>query len=242
MKYYRLKTNFKENKEWQAILPPIENQALQITAKLGRQERLDINRSINMGLYNRQSDDAQKKETPFKADLIYWRDDITLGVTKPELGAYVIISSKLKVILEQFSLPRHKFYKVNLYCAEIQKSSMDFYLLFIYGYISNHTNFKKSEYTYSDLKTYEILKKEYGAFNEKLSFSNKMKDFLRNKDILIKITRRFFTVDYDIMWGIANQLWVNEKVKEVIENNNLYGVELSVFKDFEIVPSSEYEL
>jgi len=240
MNFYKLKINRRVNKEWAVILPPMEDNSLQVTNKLNKQQELVLNSPINMGLMNRQSDETLRKEIPFQADLLYWLDDITLGASKPEGGAYVIVSSKLKHILEKFKLPPHMFYPTNIYCSEIQESSMDYFLLFIYGNIRDYTNFSKSEYTYINWNTDEVVKKEYGAFKNADEYGKISVDFFRNKDIKIHISRRFFTVDFDIMWGIPNTIFINEKVKAVIESINLFAIKMPSYKSFEIVPFSEW--
>jgi len=240
MKYFELQINRRINKEWAIVLPPMEDKAVQITTNLTRQKMLVLNSPINMGLMNRQSDQALRNEIPFQADLLYWLDDITLGASKPEGGTYVIVSSRLKSIIEEFKLPPHEFYPTDIYCSEIQTSSIDYYLLFIYGNIQDATNFEKSEYTYIDWNTDEILKKVSGAFKNVEEYGKTSVDFFRNKDIKINISKRFFTVDYDVMWGYANCLRINENLKNVIEKENLLGIKFKLHKGFEIVPFSEW--
>jgi len=241
MKYFELQIDWRANKEWGVILPPMEDNALQITNKLTLQKELLLIRPINMGLMNRQSDETLRKEIPFQTDSLYWLDDITLGASKPDGGVYLIISSRLKNIIEKFRLPPHKFYPTDIYCSEIQASSIDYYLLFIYGNIKDATNFEKSEYTYLDWNTGEVIRKISGAFKNAEEYGSTSVDYFRNRDIKIQISKRFFTVDYDIMWGYANCLRTTENLKNAIEKENLLGIKFKLHKDFEIVPFSEYK-
>jgi len=240
MKFYNLKVNRRINKEWRVILPPSEDNTLQVTNKLSSEEKLDLNRPINFGLINTESDRSLRNETPFQVDLIYWKDDIMLGASKPEGKVFAIVSSKLRKILEKYKLPSHVFYTTNIYCGETQTSSTDYYLLFIYDRIQNYTDYSKSEFTYIDWNTKEVIKKEYGTFESAEEYGKVSVNYFRNKDIRIYVTRKFLTVDYDIIWGIPNTLFVNEHIKKTIEASDIYGVKFTPIKNHEIVPVSEW--
>jgi len=242
MNFFRLKVDRRLNKEWRVILPPVEDKMLQLINIFNRGEKPIINRPINMGLINTNSEKSQRKEIPFNVDLLYWLDDFMLGTSVPD-GAYIIVSSKLKKIIEKFNLPDHQFYRLNLYCTDYQEESQDYYLLYIFGNIHQFTNFPLSEYTYYYVYTDEVIKIETGGFKDADTFfkartalSNQLENKLDKKRASIKITKRVFTEDYDVMWGVANHLTINERIKTVIDNANLNGVDLRPFKFYEIIP------
>ena len=48
-------------------------------------------------------------------------------------------------------------------------------------------------------------------------------------------------VDYDILWGVTNWLYVNECVRDDIEESRINGVEISQIFEPECFTKTEYE-
>jgi len=235
-----LTINNNSNWEWRAVLHKNEDSRLGVIETINSDLELVIsNEPIKMYLINVQSVKHDRKEKPFEADLVYWLDDITLNAATPSIGACLIVSNALKSIIEQFSLPHHRFYPVNLINSEDTSQFQRYYLLHILGSIIDNTNYLKSEYSYRLKGSKEVLKKETGTFDSYESYSKAERLSRKENNIFIEVSKRVLTVEYDIVWGIINHLRINTKVKNAIENSDLKGLRISPFSDYDIILPSE---
>ncbi|MEX6625613.1 hypothetical protein [Tenacibaculum salmonis] len=74
--------------------------------------------------------DLWEGETPF-VDVLGWYTDITTGDIKPKKGTYIVISKKIKEVLEKYRLPEHRFYPISLHCKELKQSNSDYFLFHV---------------------------------------------------------------------------------------------------------------
>ncbi|MAQ74808.1 MAG: hypothetical protein CL613_00580 [Aquimarina sp.] len=235
MKIYELGIDDKTNWEWRAVLPNKEDERLKITETLNIDKPLLFTSEdvINMVLINGQSVEENRKETPFKADLIYWTNDLTLNANSPNNGC--IVSEKLLKLLRSFNLPEYHYYPINLINAETKDISNNYFLLQIITPLHQNTDFTKSHYKYIQRRSKEIVKEEMGAFDSFESYSEAYdKLFFENK-IRIDISKRALKVKYDIIWSVINYLRIVEEVKKKILASDLNGVKVSDYTGFEII-------
>ena len=236
--YYSVSIDNRTNWEWQAhFIRDTHNKY--ILDALTNDEVLPLSEPITMFLINRQGDLPQRKAIPFAADLVYWTDDITYKSFKPSgSGSQVIISANLKAVLEQFTLPPHRYYPIHMKLWEHDARSNKYYLLHIDSTFISNTNFSKSDYRYRHLKTNEIVKTQHGGFADFEQFKEARNSYF-NEDILLEPTVQALMNDYDVLQGISNTLLVNGQAKEAIENAGFKGVTINPFKDHEIRLASQ---
>ena len=110
MKLFELGKESRTNWEWNALLLTEENSRLDLIKKFKNNEFLNIEEPIQMLMVNVQSIKSDRKEVPFKTDIIYFGNDITYGAFSPRMSCYMIVSQRLKKILENFKLPPHQYY------------------------------------------------------------------------------------------------------------------------------------
>lgn len=192
-----------------------------------------------MFLINKQGDVSQRKEIPLTADLVYWTDDITYKAFKPSgTGSQIIISENLKAVLEQFTLPPHRYYPIHMKIHEHDARSNKYHLLHIHAAFISNTNFSKSDYRYRHLRTRELVKTQHGGFANFEEF-NKTRTECFKDDILLEPSVLEHVQDYDVLQGISNTLLVNQQVKEAIEQAGLKGVTIKPFTEYGIRPASQ---
>ncbi|HEY8897214.1 MAG TPA: hypothetical protein VIM79_20460 [Niastella sp.] len=228
--YFSVKTDDRTNWEWQAHFIR-DDQNKYIIDALTNDEALTLSDAITMFLINKQGDLLQRKAIPFEADLVYWTDDLTYKAFKPSgTGSQVIISENLKAVLEEFTLPPHRYYPIHMKLYGHDARSNRYHLLHIHSTFISNTNFNKSDYRYRHLKTNEVVKTQHGGFADFEAFSQARTAHF-NEDLFLEPTVRALVNDYDILQGISNTLLVNRQVKEAIEKAGFKGLTITPFKD-----------
>src|SRR5689334_15099453 len=142
--FFEAKAEGDANIEWRAILVQGEN-GYDINGTLAREEVLDMTRPIDMFLINIIRDKAVRRQKPFEADMVYWTDDITYKAFRPRHGFAMIVSGAMKTILENFSMPDHRYYPLNLINYENREETRMYFLLQIFGSIMHITDYEMSE-------------------------------------------------------------------------------------------------
>jgi len=199
-------------------------------------------------------------ETPF-VDIIRWSSDFTLGGNKPKKGVCIIISEKIKKVLEKYKLPSHSFYPVEMSCKYVKEKRNDYFLFHITGsgVIDEYVDYKKctfNEYTRNE-DDEKILVKKYP---EGLIKNNKeYVDVLMQRSSVIttgsyedidipgemypndfNYNNKVFKYNYDVLWGIPNVIYVSEEIKNeltTLDCENLFFIEIP----YNMVRPFEYE-
>jgi hypothetical protein len=226
------------NWEWNALFIKDDHNKYILEA-LTNDEALTLSEPITMFLINKQSVPSERKAIPFAADLVYWTDDIMYKAFKPfGTGSQVIISETLKTLLEQFTLPPHRYYPIHMKIHGHDARSNKYYLLHIYATFINNTNFSKSDYRYRHLKTRELVKTQQGGFANFEAFNKTRTEYFK-EDILLEPSVLEPVHNYDVLQGISNSLLVNGQVKEAIEKAGFKGVTINPFTEYEVRLASQ---
>lgn len=232
MKAYSLGIDTRTNGEWRAILVKEENDKKHITDKLDRNEIVEAS-VINMFLTNIVTDKNLRKEKPFETDIIYWLNDLLLDAVTAQNG--IIISSRLKSFLQKFKIGDHKFYDVYITNSADRDNTALYHLFQPRTEINDITNFSKSEFAFLDKSTRQTLKTEIGSFKDYSDFSKAEHSYYDKENIVLKITTRCLRKDLDVIYGFENNLVINEKLRTKIGESDFTGIEVKLYKDYEIV-------
>ncbi|WP_075340678.1 hypothetical protein [Tenacibaculum agarivorans] len=196
-------------------------------------------------------------ETPF-VDIIRWSDDFTLGSTKPRGGALLIISNKVKKIIEKYNLPPHQFYPVEIKCKYVKETRSDYFLLhMIEDKEGEIVDFEKCTFkqltrnekdekitieTYSEgiIKSrFEFTEAKMGR-NERISL-HKFKDYYGDEyDNYFEYDNQVYKYNYDVLWGTPSFIFVSEEIKRHIEEEKCTN---SIFTEVShnMIRAFEYE-
>src|SRR6478735_7676078 len=162
--YYSISVDDRTNWEWRAFFIKDDHNKYILDA-LTNDEALPLAEPITLFLINKQNIPKERKALPFEADLVYWSDDITYKAFKPSgKGSQVIISEDLRSVLEQFTLPPHRYYPIHMQMHGHDARSNKYHLLHIHATFISNTDFRKSDYRFRHLKTNEIIKTQHGGF------------------------------------------------------------------------------
>ncbi len=225
MEFFELKIGRKNNKEWRVVLEESENGRTQLLQKLKEDKPFSIDGPIRMKLVNTQLEEERKEKTPLSLDLFFWSDTFENNVQKPK-GSYVIISSKLKAILEKGKKPDHQFIPVEL--EDFNGNKNQFFLFYIFGKRIENIDYAQSEFILKARRTKEILKTlGTGSFQNFNDFNEARSKYLKTERALLEFDKITLTVDYDIIWGLPNVIYINSILKENVEAEHMNGVEIT---------------
>jgi hypothetical protein len=231
--FFEAKAQGDGNEEWKAILVQGTNGGSDINETISRQVELEMTGPITMFLINIIRDQSDRRQKTFQADLVYWSGDITMKAFRPRDGFAVIVSESMKAVLDGFSMPRHRYYPVNLINYEKREETWMYYLLHVFGSLFGIADYQASEYKHVDLKTRNIIETQTGGFIDGEAFHRKSSELFKNS-IHLDFKSMVLTADYDVLWGFNNSLLVSETAKVAIENKKLKGVQIVPFQRFEI--------
>lgn len=225
MEQFRFNTDSSENTEWY-IKYKVENGDLTMLNKLRHGLKLKNNEDIHFELC--KIDEEQISiSNPSELDLLFWKD-------AGAIAACSIISEKMKNIIEPFNIPDHSFLPIKInYGQEFINNNYFFFT--IYGNVFNLINYSKSEFIkYKINKTtwdYEILEHFKGKYKTREEFSQDQKKQLKNTGNLIRLQKAYLEKEYDLIWGIPNEIRITNKVFDKLNRNNLKGVGLKPKSD-----------
>ncbi|WP_442266689.1 hypothetical protein ACSIGC_03050 [Tenacibaculum sp. ZS6-P6] len=257
MKFYMLSPN---TFQWKAILKG--NKINDVLATIKSKEEF-INEKmlpLKMDMIDSYENKKLWKGDTIFVDAITWSDDFTLGGNNPEVGAVMIISKSIKKVLENYNLPPHRFYPIDLKCDYVKEINYDYFLLQMIG-----DNFSKNEivdfskctfiqqtrndngdrvtiekYTegiienrveYNEVKRNNSKKITIGSYLSKNGFE------LKN---YFEFENEVYKYDYDVLWGVPDTIIVSEEIKKDIENLNVKNIIFSEI-NHNIIRSFEYE-
>jgi len=257
MKFYNFRIN---TFQWNAVLQR-GKQLRNVFVPIDNDEWVkDEHYPVKMDLVDAYQDLSYwKGETPFM-DVITWSSDFTIGGLTHKAGTLMIMSKKVKEVLEKYNLPPHRFYPTEVFCKHYKETRDDYFLFHITGngiYGDEYIDYPKctfAEYerdfkhkkkmikdhpagTITSLEHLNEVSYEEGSFlgnhKEKLA-SGEIKDRRNDIDFLNKVYKH----DYDILWGLLNVLYVSEEIKEDLEkvgvtSGNFFPIKHNMIRAFE---------
>ena len=155
-----------------------------------------------------------------------------------ETGGYNLsfytVSPKMKTLLEQLNLPKHRFYPIML---TIDKGKeLPYFILQIDNSMIPYTDVSKSSFYGLNIDTDEVLHYEEELFqtNEEMSEKIPSNIFVRDKSMYI---------NQDLDWVyMAPYFMISEKAKKIFEENNLIDLDLKPFYELKSLFSDFNEL
>lgn len=134
---------------------------------------------------------------------------------------FFTVSPKMKVVLEQLNLPKHRFYPITV---TIDKGKeLPYFILQIDYNMTPYMDYSKSIYFGENIKTDEITVYETGEIKEESQLFKFLKDriFLREKVMYI---------NQELDWVyMAPYFIISEKSKKLFEEHNLIDLEITPF-------------
>ncbi|GAA3509193.1 hypothetical protein GCM10022393_21790 [Aquimarina addita] len=252
--------NFRINAfQWKAILE--RNQMRKVFVPIDNNEWVkEENYPVKMDLVDSYQDLSQwKGDTPFK-DVINWSSDFTIGGLTHKAGAFMIMTQKVKEILEKYNLPPHRFYPTELFCKHYKETRKDYFVFHMIGkgvYGDEYIDYLKCtfieskrdvDYKKISIKTHpEGIIKSLDSYNNiafgKNSFLGTYEEKLGSGEIKIKrndldFLNKVYKHDYDVLWGLPNLLYISEEIKQELENvgitnGNFFKVKENMIRAFE---------
>lgn len=224
MDIYELRMSRYGNLEWKAYY--LEEEKTGLIENMTNNELYSSKEPIKMLYVNIYDEKSKIEELPFSNDMIRWADDIIYKAYTPKSQGYMIISKKLKAILQKFELPPHSYYQVELKNKLDNTSNKEYELLHIYGAKwYKHLIIEECIFEYRDEYTDEVIKTQKGGFTSYKHMLEESKKASKKEDCWYYLVEGVFDVDYDVMWGTGNVLKISNKLKEAIEVDKLKGVE-----------------
>jgi hypothetical protein len=159
-------------------------------------------------------------------------------------GCTIVVSEKMKNILDKFIIPLHKWYDLRIenQTHDIKKIFQEknrYYILHLEDGSIKALNFQQSQFKISPLsrkrgnQDTELLPVGYIPSVEIFQELNK-KEVINNR--LLKLVKAVYKGKYDIIYG-RGKIVINEKVKQAIELAGVgreQGLEMPEFTDYQI--------
>ncbi|WP_299123063.1 hypothetical protein [uncultured Tenacibaculum sp.] len=260
MKFYNFSS---EVFQWDVILN--SNQFSEVVGAIKKEQFIPIQElPLKFELIDSYEDLSEwDGETPFM-DIIRWSSDFTLGGNCPEKGgAGVIISEKVKKILEKYQLPPHRFYNIHMYCAYNKETRKDYYLFHIAGGKAGREDsvMDYNKCTFKELSEDEegnrivVNKFPEGTINTREEYVEaclgqgniitlgSYPDLERPGKVIrndLRFINRVFKHNVDVLWGVFNVIKISEEIKEELEKENIKGASFFELPENMIRPF-EYE-
>ncbi len=222
-KKFQLKTNLKDS------IGVIHS----VSIKRGKDENQKIKNAINTkSLWNEDFNIIVYFDEDSGSGPVRFLDTHSWEIGSPNANI-LVTSSRLKNILEKYIMPPHAFYKIKLSSG---KEEMNYYLLHLFYDNKIELNYDRTAFLKLDLFT----KKPSLIDNEPIFFKN-YQDFLSKQEQLVTSTDFFYEsekyvykTEYDIFWGHAYSIFIQEKVKRELEENKLEALNIVEFDKYEI--------
>ncbi len=184
-------------------------------------------------------------DTPFM-DVIEWSSDFTIGGLTHKAGTKMIMTIKVKEVVERFNLPPHRFYPTKVYCKYYKETRDDYFLLHITGnglYGNDYVDYLRSTFVeserdsaYKKVKVKEHPEGTIDSFetlikvcsDEQESFLGTWKEKIASGEIVeqrndLDFLNKVYKCDYDLLWGITNTIYISEEIKEALEQVGVEG-------------------
>jgi|GEM_PF-4031409 len=186
-------------------------------------ENEDFTDTINKLHFRLERDVYEKKMT---ADFLYEAIDFYNGplILKPNQARtlrFYTISLKLKELLEKLNLPKHRFYPITLNIDT--GKDLPYYILQIDIFMIPYVDFNKSNVYGLNVETEELTFFKTGEIKDSDELFN-----LREKELFSRFQSQYFTLELDWVY-MAPSFLISEKSKQLFEDNNIVGMEITPF-------------
>ncbi|WP_237275896.1 hypothetical protein [Tenacibaculum ovolyticum] len=258
MKFYEFSS---EVFQWDVVLN--SNQFIDVVGAIKKREFV----SDNIGTLKFELVDSYENlsewqgETPFM-DVMRWSSDFTLGGNCPEKGgAGLIITEKVKKVLEKYLLPPHRFYKAHIHSAYTKQTRKDYFVFHMPSERAGHSDrvLDYSKSTYKELSEDEdgntIIVNEFleGTLNTREEYIEALvgrstiiplgsyPDLERpgkERENWLRFINMVYKQHVDVLWGVFNSIVISQEIKEELEKVNIQGACLfempeNIFRPFE---------
>ncbi|POR17415.1 hypothetical protein BWK58_15045 [Flavobacterium columnare] len=182
----------------------------------------DFTEAINQLKFRLQLDHNDRKNPNLKyIGTDFYNGPEFLETSEGNSLRFFTVSPKMKEVLEQLNLPKHRFYSINLI---IDKGiELPYYILQINKSMVPYTDVSKSSFYGLNLETDEIYHYETGSFQteDELNKSIPVEIFVRDKSMYI---------NEELDWVyMAPYFIISEKSKKLFEEHNLIDLEMTPF-------------
>jgi hypothetical protein len=224
MKLYTLKTDFGTYINRTQSVDPSDNLPFS-GGEYNDQE--DFTAIISKLQFRLARDVYEKKMTSdFLYEAIdYYNGPLILNSVQEKTLRFFTVSPKLKNILEQLNLPKHKFYPIKL---NIDKGvDLPYYILQIDIFMIPYVDFNKSNVYGLNVETEDITFFKTGEIKDSDELFN-----LREKELFSRFQSQYFTLELDWVY-MAPSFLISEKSKQLFKDNNIVGMEITPFYEVE---------
>ena len=204
MNYYKINTHWFE---WRAHSRIEDMKGIPTLNEVTMRQDYEVdwdnlpNNTLPLTLYNFKTQEEDWEELdPFNSDTI----PINTGMIEYK-GGYpptahinnfrgIIVSEKLKKILDEFDLPPHKIINIDLKsCLDLKDVRRYYYLHFEYT-LYDLLGYSRCKYQFKSRKTRKVIKEEYGY---EVLINNK-DDFHNQSNVLAKDNIRIFIIEFHL--------------------------------------------
>ncbi|TDW46559.1 hypothetical protein EV144_106231 [Flavobacterium sp. 270] len=224
MKLYTLKAGFGTYMNRTQSIDPSDN--LPFSGHNYKEDE-DFTDIINKLQFRLARDVHEKK---MNSDFLYeaidfYNDPLIIKPNQKKSLQFFTVSSKLKKLLEQLELPEHKFYPIIL---NIEKGiDLPYYILQIKSAMSSYRDYSKSSFYALNLVTDIFLQYEEGEIKSTEHLLG-----LLDEDIFPYDKSMYINQELDWIY-LAPYFIISEKSKQLFEDNNIVGMEITPFYEVE---------
>jgi len=156
---------------------------------------------------------------PLDRDILMWNNELGIGGWLPN-ASIAIVSTKLKGVLERFTLPPCSFYPVNLNYSDRKEI---YHIFHIHGDILDHVDYSQciyEKYSYNPKTGKNTVLEVYkGCYTSNEQFIEELEEFYFKTGNQIRRKQALLTVDFDFHWSIANHIRFTERIhSEIVKN------------------------
>ncbi|KFF06427.1 hypothetical protein [Flavobacterium reichenbachii] len=224
MKLYTLKADFGTYMNRTQSVDPSDNLPF---SGGNYNEDEDFTDTINKLKFRLARDVNEKKMTSdFLYEAIDFYDDPLIVIPNQKKSLqFFTVSPKLKKLLEQIELPEHKFYPIML---NINKGiDLPYYILQIKSAMSYYRDYSKSSFYALNLVSDEFLFYKEGEIKSTEQLLGLLDD-----DIFPYDKSMYINQELDWVY-MAPFFMISEKSKQLFEDNNIVGMEITPFYEVE---------
>ncbi|GFD81146.1 hypothetical protein KUL118_40080 [Tenacibaculum sp. KUL118] len=203
--------------------------------------------------------DAWQGETPF-VDVLTWYTNLMTADVEPTEGTNLLMSRKVKEVIEKYNLPEHRFYPVILHCKELQQTNEEY---FLFHAVVENAIVGDDIIDYPKCTFVEITQDSEGnnvpvkiypegfikSSNEKIDIQVGDIELLGTYEVTygsqtftelneLKFKNKVYKYDYDVLWGLSGLLYISEEIKNELEavgitNGSFFELKENMIRPFE---------
>ncbi len=228
-----------EAEQWSLGLTETENSRLGFLEKYqeSTNQLWELDSPLSLLLWFKYLDNPAYKNLGF-SDIVSWKGDV---MHKPPVSGspsanFIVISKKVKSILDESSKPEHHRFHELLVQKEDDGEEKTYF-----AFQLTNTLYKDIDYaaTTFSLKLKKDTLKEYekGEISSYSHFLKKLKDIRSENRRAILVPNKLAVLEKkqtDILCGLEGEVLMKENIKKKIESLSLIGLEFIPFKKYEI--------